>query len=71
MDVGKYLIFTGSFIFAIGFLIYYNKLSWFGNLIGDFKFSGKNYKVYFPFSSMILVSIFLSLVIKFYHKMFK
>ena len=42
MDIGKYLIFIGSFIFALGFFMYYDKLSWFGNLIGDFKYSGKN-----------------------------
>ena len=63
--MGKIFISIGSFIFILGLLIHFygNKLGWFGNLYGDLKIIKSNYNIYFPITSMIIVSIILSLII--------
>ena len=66
MDLGKSIIFIGLCLTIVGVCIYFfqYKLSWFGNLFGDFKYEKGNIKIYFPFISMIIVSIGLSFFFK-------
>lgn len=63
--IGKYLIMAGLFISIAGLILYLfgNKLSWIGNLPGDIKIERENVKIYFPITTMILVSIVLSLLV--------
>lgn len=64
-EIGKYLIIIGIIITVIGLLIFFlgDKFSWFGNLPGDFKYNKGNVKVFFPFTSMIIISAIISLAI--------
>jgi hypothetical protein len=64
-ETGKWLIIGGLGIAAVGLLIYFfhDKLHWFGNLPGDIRSEGENYKFYFPITSMIIVSVVISLVL--------
>ena len=72
MDIGKNLIFIGSLIALLGVLVvFFNKYSWFGNLIGDFKYESEEFKLYAPFSSMIIVSLFITIVLNVLNKFFK
>ena len=62
--MGKLLITFGLILISSGFIIHFfeGKLSWIGNLIGDFSYKGENMRIYFPFTSMLIVSIILTLI---------
>jgi hypothetical protein len=62
----KYLIIIGTILVIIGIVIYFagNKFHWLGNLPGDIRIEKVNFKFYFPLTSMIIISIILSLIIK-------
>lgn len=64
-NLGKYLVIGGVAIAVIGLLIWLagDKLSWFGNLPGDIKVEKENLKFYMPITTMILLSIFISLLL--------
>ena len=65
MELYKYIIFLVFLLILIGFLlfIFNDNFYWFGNLYGDFKYESKNFNIYFPLMSMVLVSFFISLVL--------
>jgi len=73
MELGKSLLFIGSIITFTGLLIYLfgDKISWFGNLFGDFKYESKSIKVYAPITSMLLLSLLFSFLINILIKIFK
>jgi hypothetical protein len=72
MEIGKSLILIGLSITLIGFiLLFSSKLSFFGNLFGDIKFQNENIKFYFPFTSMIAISVVLTIVINILYRLFK
>nr|WP_293836188.1 DUF2905 domain-containing protein [uncultured Arsenicibacter sp.] len=62
---GKYIIYIGLAIVAVGALIYFfgDKLRWLGHLPGDIRIEGKNGGFYFPIVTCIVVSVVLNLVI--------
>ena len=62
--LGKMLVLAGLGIIILGLLIWFfgNKLHWFGNLPGDVRYESKNVRVYFPWVTMLIVSVLLSLV---------
>jgi len=63
---GKILILSGILIFFIGLLIYFfhDKFNWIGNLPGDLKIERPGFKLYIPFTTMILFSILISVIIR-------
>lgn len=65
-SVGKSIIMVGVVIILVGLVIYVTgqKFSFFGNLPGDIKVEKENFRFYFPLTSMILVSVVISLVMK-------
>ena len=73
MELGKTLFFIGAITAFMGIAIYLfgDKISWFGNLFGDFKYESKNMKFYAPITSMLLLSIILSFLINILMKIFK
>ncbi len=62
----KWLIIAGIILIAIGLLLHYapGALSWFGRLPGDIRIENERTRVYIPITSMILVSLVLSLLIR-------
>lgn len=60
--IGKILIIAGLILVVAGLVVWLagDKLSWFGNLPGDIRVERKNFKFYFPITSMILLSVVLS-----------
>ncbi|HPQ21653.1 MAG TPA: DUF2905 domain-containing protein [Saprospiraceae bacterium] len=62
--LAKLLIGIGVALIAIGLIVYFwgDKLKWIGNLPGDFRFEGENYKFYFPITTMILFSVLLNII---------
>jgi hypothetical protein len=69
-QTGKYLIASGIFIVVAGVLIYFfhDYFKWFGKLPGDMRIEKGNYRLYFPFGTMILISIAITLLINIFKR---
>lgn len=63
--IGKYIIFLGIAIVVVGLVVYFfsDKLSWLGRLPGDIRVEKENFRFYFPITTMILLSVFVSLIL--------
>jgi hypothetical protein len=61
---GKLLIIIGSILLVIGLLLYFfNKFPFAGKLPGDIIIHKKNFTLYFPLATSILLSIIISLIL--------
>lgn len=62
--MGKFLIVLGVVLALVGLVLVYapGLLSWFGKLPGDLRWRNENGGVYFPITSMIIVSVVLTLI---------
>jgi hypothetical protein len=69
-DAGKWIIVAGVVIILVGIIWYFfhDKLSWLGNLPGDFKVEKENFRFYFPLTTMLLLSLLLNAVIWLFKK---
>ncbi len=65
-QLAKYIITIGLILVIFGILIYFagSKLHWIGRLPGDIRVEKENFKFYFPLTTMIIISILVSLIIK-------
>jgi H+/Cl- antiporter ClcA len=63
-QLGKILIITGIILVIAGLIIYFagDKLSWIGRLPGDIRIEKENSRIYFPITTMILMSVLLSVI---------
>lgn len=64
----KILIYTGIILVILGLLYHFipNIFSWFGSLPGDINYKKENTSVFIPITSMIIISIVLSLLLRFF-----
>jgi uncharacterized protein HemY len=71
-QAGKFLIITGIIIIIAGLIIYFagDKFRWIGHLPGDIRIVKENMRIYFPITTMLIVSILLSLIIYLVKKLF-
>jgi len=58
---GNFLIGFGILLIVFGIAFKLDLFSWFGHLPGDLRYEGENFVFLFPFTSMVLVSILISL----------
>ncbi|HEV2764577.1 MAG TPA: DUF2905 domain-containing protein [Pyrinomonadaceae bacterium] len=58
-----WLLFVLAAMALLGLLALGGGLKKFGRLPGDVRYGGRNTKVYFPLTSMLLLSIFVSLLL--------
>ncbi len=64
---GKWLVVIGAAIVVIGVLvILLGKIGLF-RLPGDFTFGGRNWRIYFPLASSIILSLLLTLILWLIH----
>jgi hypothetical protein len=61
-STGALVIGVGLVIAVVGVLIWVGALSWVGRLPGDFRIERDGLRIYFPLTSMILVSVALSVL---------
>jgi hypothetical protein len=62
-QIGKYLILSGLVIVLVGaLLLLLSRISLF-KLPGDLEFAGRNWRIYIPIASCILMSIIVTLII--------
>ena len=64
--MGKILIFVGLLAVVAGLIIQFapQAFSWFGKLPGDIRYEKGNFKFFFPLTTMILLSVGVSLLLK-------
>ena len=67
-NTGKYIIIVGALIIIVGVIIYFfhDKLNWIGRLPGDIRIERENFSFYFPFTTMVLLSILVNLIFRFW-----
>lgn len=64
---GKWLIGVGALIVVVGVLVMLlGKVGLF-RLPGDFEFGGRNWRIYFPLATCIILSIVLTLILWLIH----
>ncbi|MDB6075374.1 MAG: hypothetical protein JWO89_3014 [Verrucomicrobiaceae bacterium] len=66
MQIGKTLLAFGFIVMIIGAVLVWAPwlLTWFGRLPGDIRIEREGFRFYFPITSMILVSIAFSLLMR-------
>ena len=71
-QTGKIIIVVGLFLVVIGIVVYFagDKLNWFGRLPGDIRVEKENFRFYFPITTMILISVIVSVLIRIFQKFF-
>ena len=64
--MGKILIVVGLLAVVAGLIIQFapQAFSWFGKLPGDIRYEKGNFKFFFPLTTMILLSVGVSLLLK-------
>ena len=68
-QIGKLLIFAGIFIVVLGVLFLFgDKIPLIGKLPGDIYIKKKNFTLYFPIVTSILISLLISLIIYLFRK---
>jgi hypothetical protein len=68
--LGLVLVVFGAALVVVGLLVWSGALSWFGHLPGDVRIERENVKVFIPFTSMILISLALTLVLNLLRRFF-
>ena len=65
-DTGKWIIVFGLGIVVVGIVVYFfhDKLNWIGRLPGDIRIERQNTRIYIPITTMILVSLLLTLILR-------
>lgn len=68
MDIGKLLITAGIITVLIGLVMTYtpNLFSWFGRLPFDIRIENEHNSVFIPITSMLIISLVLSLLMRFF-----
>lgn len=71
-ETGKYVIVIGVVLVVVGFVIYFfhDKFNWIGRLPGDIRVERENFRFYFPITTMILLSIVLTILLRIWRKFF-
>ena len=64
--MGKVLIVVGLVAVLVGLVMQFapQAFSWFGKLPGDIRYEKGNFKFFFPLTTMILLSVGVSLLLK-------
>jgi hypothetical protein len=64
--VGNIFITLGIGLVLVGIAYKFGLLGWFGNLPGDISYNKGNFSVYAPIGSMIVISVVISLLMRFF-----
>jgi len=64
--MARWLIIAGIILITTGLLLHFvpGALNWFGRLPGDIRIENERTRVYIPITSMLLISLVLSLLIR-------
>lgn len=62
-SVGLLIVVLGVVAVVIGLLVAAGAFGWFGRLPGDIRWEGERTRVFFPITTMIVVSVVLTIVV--------
>lgn len=70
--LGRILIIAGIILIVAGVILYFagDKLNWIGRLPGDIRIEKENTRIYFPITTMIILSVLLSVIMWIIRKFF-
>lgn len=68
--LGAWLVGTGVALVVVGALVWSGGLGWLGRLPGDLRFEQGRTRIYVPFTSMLVVSVVLSVVLGLIRRLF-
>ncbi len=68
--MAKLLIAAGVVLIVIGVLAHFGLLAWFGRLPGDVRIERDGFAFYFPITTMIVLSVALSLLLRVLRELF-
>ncbi|RJO64715.1 MAG: DUF2905 domain-containing protein [Candidatus Omnitrophota bacterium] len=64
-EISKTLIFFGAVFLVVGLLLgFINRVPFLGKLPGDMYIQKKNFSVYFPLATSLLLSILISMILR-------
>lgn len=65
-SIAVLLLIIAAVVAVIGLVIYFAgaSFSWFGKLPGDLKIEGENFSFYFPMTTMIILSLILTVILR-------
>lgn len=71
-QTGKYILVAGIIIVVIGIIIYFfhDYFKWIGRLPGDVRIEKGNTRIYFPWVTMIIISLVLTLIVNIIKRFF-
>lgn len=69
-NLGAWLVAAGLVLVVVGALVWSGGLGWLGRLPGDLRFGQGRTRVYVPFTSMLVVSVVLSVVLSLIRRLF-
>lgn len=71
-QTGKYILLVGLIIVVAGIIIYFfhDYFKWIGKLPGDIRIVKENFRFYFPLTTMIVFSIFITIIIQIFKRYF-
>jgi cytochrome b subunit of formate dehydrogenase len=71
-NIGKILIVSGIILVAAGLILYFSgdKFSWLGHRPGDINIRKENVRIFIPFTTMIILSVIVSVLLYFIRKLF-
>lgn len=68
-SVGNGLIVAGILLVVAGVFAKFGWLGWIGHLPGDFRIQGERSVFYFPIATMLLFSVFFTLIVNLLRKL--
>jgi hypothetical protein len=68
--MSRWLILAGLVLVVVGLILHYapGLLNWFGKMPGDIRMESERGKFFFPITSMVVVSIFLTVLINLFRR---
>lgn len=72
LQIGKLLVVLGALLVVAGAVIWLtgDKLQWLGRLPGDFRIECERLKIYFPLTTMLIISVIITLLINILRRIF-
>ncbi|WP_417786642.1 DUF2905 domain-containing protein [Stutzerimonas xanthomarina] len=68
--MAKWLIAAGLLLLLLGLILHYapGLLSWFGKLPGDIRIDSERSRTFIPFTSMIVLSVLLTILLNLFRR---
>ncbi len=67
-ETAKFLMLVGGILFAVGLMVFLlPEIPWLGRLPGDIDIKGKNFRIYFPIVTCVILSILLTILLNLFN----